>query len=108
MRDYFHMKSLNALASLHELDTRKKLNQDSWYQEFVQYLEKRGESASVLVDAWGRRYLYKGRKNDLMNPHVFCTLGRDGELNGELYDKDICSNDDLDKLKQELNSIGFF
>lgn len=108
LRDLHTSRALGTLASLYELDTRQKLSPESWFEAMSKYLESRGEGKERLNDAWGRPYEYRGRTGDRMNPHLFCSMGRDGKPRGERYDKDICSNDDRDKLGGELKEIGFF
>lgn len=108
MRDYYAARSVATMASLYELDSGKKLMRESWFEAMSKFLEARGEKKEVLNDAWGKPYEYRGSTGDTIKPHVFCSMGRDGKPGGKLYDKDICSSDESEKLEGSLKEIGFF
>ncbi len=101
-------KSLKIYAQRYRLNNYKSLNVESWREELSRYLEKLGEDKKKLFDSWGHPFIYtKTNKSDKITM-AFCSLGKDGKVGGELYNRDICSSDDYERIKKDLKRIGYF
>ena len=106
--EYYSSKSLTDTAKMYFMKTYKPLKPATWQKQLTAFLEEQKEGRIRLTDTWGHAYVMHREPEASAAFVVFCSLGRDGKPGGTNYDRDVCSNENMGKLRKDLAGISSF